>query len=468
MAHHAVRHATEQSSVSVEPEEVRQTLEKILTSKHFVNAPKKKGFLSLICSFYLDGRAHELNEYILGYDVFGRDAKYDPSDDPVVRVTAHEIRKKLELYYQGEGINDAIRLEVPAGSYQPVFTKRATATPNSVGEALPTPAPIADVTLAATESTASRGNLPLGILSLSITVLLLVGVAIVQWVSNRELQRMVLQADSATTLRPNLQEYGPVWGTFLSDPNPPLAVLSTPKVYRFVNASDPSALTDNAIQLTPEQVGANEDRPESSSQFIRRGGDRLIPSVGTYTGMGEAVSLHRLTELFSTANKNIQFKQSHQVSAADMKYRNVILLGSVFVNEWSGKLPAGETFLITDGATIENKNPQLGEEREYKPQFDEQTGQLLIDYALITVKPNVSTENTVMTLAGIYSEGTEAAGEFVTNRTHLAELTQRLRQTMENNDVPKYYQALLKVGVENGTPTTISILAIHESRVSER
>ncbi|MGH9902814.1 MAG: hypothetical protein ACRD68_13485, partial [Pyrinomonadaceae bacterium] len=74
MAHHAVK----QPTVSVEPEEVRQALEKICGSRHFVHAPKKKGFLNLICDFYLKGRAHELNEYILGYDVFGRDDTYDP------------------------------------------------------------------------------------------------------------------------------------------------------------------------------------------------------------------------------------------------------------------------------------------------------------------------------------------------------------------------------------------------------
>ena len=66
-----------------------------------------------------------------------------------------------------------------------------------------------------------------------------------------------------------------------------------------------------------------------------------------------------------------------------------------------------------------------------------------------------------MTLAGIYSEGTEAAAEFITTKNHLAVLNQRLRQAGENNVPPKYYQALLKVGVENGTPTTITLLALH-------
>src|SRR5262245_29912949 len=116
--------AARESSESVEPADVRQTLETILKSKHFVNAHKRKKFLQLICDYYLEGRAQELNEYTLAYDVFGRENGYNPSSDPIVRVVAHEIRKKLDAYYQTEGAKDAIRLEIPAGSYQPIFTRR--------------------------------------------------------------------------------------------------------------------------------------------------------------------------------------------------------------------------------------------------------------------------------------------------------------------------------------------------------
>src|SRR5262245_2708564 len=108
---------------SINEEEVRQTLARVLKSKYFVHAHKKKQFLSVVCDFYLNDRAHELNEYVLAYDVFGRDNNYNPSADPIVRVVAHEIRKKLESYYQNEGAADEIRMELPAGSYQPVFQR---------------------------------------------------------------------------------------------------------------------------------------------------------------------------------------------------------------------------------------------------------------------------------------------------------------------------------------------------------
>jgi hypothetical protein len=227
-----------------------------------------------------------------------------------------------------------------------------------------------------------------------------------------------------------------------------------------VNEADPASLAQRAIQMTPEQTRALVTAPEFKGQWAGGQTPRLIPSLGMYTGMGEAIGVYRLTDLLRASNKSILLRQSRQVSAADLKYRNIILLGSIYVNEWTRKLPSVENFNYTFAATIENHDPLPGEERVYKPQFNEQTGTLAVDYALITVKPNVSGEHAVMTLAGIFSEGTEAAAEFVTTRNHLAVLGQRLRQLGGQNEPPKYYQALLKVEVENGTPTKITLLSL--------
>lgn len=461
----------EQMHSAFEPDEVRLALENILSSKHFVNAHKKKKFLRLICDFYLEGRAQELNEHILGYDVFGRDSSYNPSDDPIVRVFAHEIRKKLEAYYANEGAGDAIRLEIPAGSYQPVFTRH----------------PLADAPEAAapqrpkTEREAAPRLSP-GMIAAGIALLVLLGAVVWLGVWNRQLIR---ERDSAEVAK-SPTTHGAVWSSFMTDNNPPLVILSNPPVLRFINPSDPEALTKDSIPLAPETVEALKDKfvtnPEVTlKESIGPAGDsaepaagegviernrtpRLIVSTNVHTGMGEAIGLHYLTDFFRKSTRSILLKQSRTLSAEDLKKHNVIMLGGVWVNEWSGKLKRIEDFLFTDKGTIENRNPQPGEEREYIPEFDRRTGNLIVDYALITVKPNISDANQVMLLAGVYSQGTEAATEYVTNKTYLDQLNQRLVQLGEP---PRYFQALLKVGVEKGIPTTISILALHELRVAD-
>jgi hypothetical protein len=107
-----------------------------------------------------------------------------------------------------------------------------------------------------------------------------------------------------------------------------------------------------------------------------------------------------------------------------------------------------------------------GEEREYGPRYNEQNGDVEEDYALITVKPGVTDEHRLMILAGILSEGTQGAAEFVTSKEYLNALNQRLQQLSDETGPPKYYQVLLKVDVDNGIPTTVAILAIHPLKVT--
>ncbi|HEY9231325.1 MAG TPA: hypothetical protein VIS78_04245, partial [Blastocatellia bacterium] len=219
-----------------------------------------------------------------------------------------------------------------------------------------------------------------------------------------------------------------------------------------------------AIKESPGPTGDGGEAVKDRVVVERNQKPRLVLSTNVYTGMGEAIGLHYLTDFFRKTSRSIQLKQSRTLSAEDLKKHNVIMLGGAWVNAWSSKLTRNEDFLFTSKGTIENHRPQAAEEREYIPQFDRRTGNLNIDYALITVKPNISEGNDMMMLAGVYSQGTEAAAEYVTNKDYLDQLNQRLQQL---GNAPRYFQALLKVSVENGIPTTISILALHELRVAD-
>jgi hypothetical protein len=448
-------------------EQKLEQLEKVLQSRTLQNSESLKAFLRFVVEKTIADRDALLKEYTIATEVFGRNSDYDPRIDSVVRVQAGRLRTKLQEYYTTEGKSDRIIIDLPKGHYHPVFN---CPNPESVQEIAPA-APGAPSNGAAAnghgaattagdhpavEGGSARGTGRALVFLLGALVVLL-GVAVLAlYFSNRELRRQASSVDPAL----KTEDFKAVWSPFVNDPAAPLLVLSNPTVYRFLNEADPASLKQRAIQLAPDQTRSLADAPEFKGQWTGGDSPHLIPSLGMYTGMGEAIGLYRLTDLFRTSDKTILLKQSRHVSAADLKYRNVILLGSIYVNEWTRRLPSVENFGYTFSATIENRNPLPGEEREYKPQFNAQTGELAVDYALITVKPNVSGEHAVMTLAGIFSEGTEAAAEFVTTRNHLAVLGQRLRQLGGQGAPPKYYQALLKVDAENGTPTTITLISL--------
>jgi serine/threonine protein kinase len=61
---------------------------------------------------------------LLGIEVYQRASSFDPQIDTIVRTEARRLRSKLKQYYESEGINDPILIEVPKGSYAPTFRKR--------------------------------------------------------------------------------------------------------------------------------------------------------------------------------------------------------------------------------------------------------------------------------------------------------------------------------------------------------
>src|SRR5262245_12487835 len=449
----------DQVTTQVTEEERRLALERVLTSKYFIHAPMKQKFLRLICEFHLNGRGGDLNEYLIGREVFDRDDSYNPATDPIVRVGAHGVREKLALYYQKEGTNDHLRIEIPIGSYEPIFIPHCSQEMEEIAapvipERVLEPAP-------QTPTGASREKFWL---YATIGILALVSVALLSAYLN------LRHRSDLTNIRDDQEGvYKTVWEPFLKSADQTLVVLSNPPVFRFVNNADPGKVIERSVQLPLEQM----DRLLQSlqnKQIIKILPEKglLVLTTDTYTGIGEAIGLYQITDLFRSTGKSIVMKQSRTVSAEDLKKQNVIVLGSTWVNNWSGKLPTQEVFVYNSRVAIENHDPRPGEEREYKPVFDEQTGNLITDYALITVSPNMSDENVVMVLVGAHSEGTAAAAEYVTGKHYLNEFNRQLTQASAGSTTPKYYQALLKVGVENGIPTTISLVCIHELRRSDR
>ena len=104
--------------------EVRAALEKIIGSAGFRNSERMRRFLRIAVERTLDGAIDQLKEFSLGRDVFDRGEDYDPRTDSIVRVEARRLRKKLRIYYEGEGLLDQVVIEFHPGTYVPGFARR--------------------------------------------------------------------------------------------------------------------------------------------------------------------------------------------------------------------------------------------------------------------------------------------------------------------------------------------------------
>ncbi len=105
-------------------EAVRAALEAVLASDVFVSSGRAREFLRFIVEETLAGRSDRLKGYTIAVGVFGRSPDFDPQSDPFVRVEAGRLRRRLAQYYQEAGREDAVRIELPRGSYVPSFAHR--------------------------------------------------------------------------------------------------------------------------------------------------------------------------------------------------------------------------------------------------------------------------------------------------------------------------------------------------------
>lgn len=102
-------------------EAVRKQLDRLLASQGFARNERLSRFLRVVVERHLDGRDNDLKESVLGVEVFGRKAGFDPKQDSIVRSEAGRLRARLGEYYATEGIADAVIIELPKGGYTPAF-----------------------------------------------------------------------------------------------------------------------------------------------------------------------------------------------------------------------------------------------------------------------------------------------------------------------------------------------------------
>jgi eukaryotic-like serine/threonine-protein kinase len=111
----------------VSPESVRLALQTILSADAFSGSERLRRFLQFLVERTLAGKTDDLKEYTIGLEVFDRDPSYDPRVDSTVRVHAGKLRDRLREYYLGQGKLDAVRIDIPKGTYVPVFVSAGPA-----------------------------------------------------------------------------------------------------------------------------------------------------------------------------------------------------------------------------------------------------------------------------------------------------------------------------------------------------
>jgi len=104
-------------------EQERNELQSVLTSGIFHRAPNLANVLTYVCEKYFEGAAEQIKEYNIAVEALGRPAGFDQRRDSIVRVEAHRLRKRLREYYEADGADHQVRIDIPPGQYAPQFLR---------------------------------------------------------------------------------------------------------------------------------------------------------------------------------------------------------------------------------------------------------------------------------------------------------------------------------------------------------
>src|SRR6202789_3386094 len=113
------------SAYAPNPVAVREQLKRLLAHQLFTNSKRYPVLLAYTVEQTLLGNASDLKERTIGIEAFGREPSYDVNLDPVVRTTAAEVRKRLIQYYYSPDHAGELVIELPLGSYVPLFRELA-------------------------------------------------------------------------------------------------------------------------------------------------------------------------------------------------------------------------------------------------------------------------------------------------------------------------------------------------------
>jgi hypothetical protein len=395
-AHHEDKNVFEEGRFS--RSELLEQLERIVHSKHFRNSRRYPTFLRFVVEQTLAGKTEGLKERTLGVDVFARPSHYDTNEDPIVRVTAGEIRKRIAQYYQEPGHEGELRIGLPLGSYVPHFLPAAHAIPIAERDHLrdqsrtsiaPTSALEHEIVgpettaFAAKQSVAGMGPRKRNFLS-GFLILLVMASAL-----------------AGILLRDHLRDQGIkyFWRPIIASGAPALIVIGVHSLDDR-GQDEPTRIHESSMQDGQENMLAAMVRSD------------MVP-------VSDIVSYSEITDLLTRRTHVYRTKGSADTTFEDLRQGPVILIGGLD-NVWTKRLVAPLRYSFFASTQLESEIRD-SEDPSHVWKFDNM--QLVSgdsrDYAIVASYFDSTIGQHVLVVAGIGKAGTQTAAEFVTSNRDL-------------------------------------------------
>jgi hypothetical protein len=347
----------------------------------FSHSKRFPTFLQFVVEQTLAGEADNIKERTLGIEIFGRDADYDTASDPIVRVTAAEIRKRVAQYYQDPAHANELRIALPSGSYIPKFhwpTGASDPVLKELERAAAEPVVNFEPHPASRPPHTHRHSALVLILACVLAGLLSVG-SVLLW---QAMHRSALDF---------------FWRPVLSAKDPVLLCIADQLQY-------------SSISL--------RDAAEPTHQIVLS--DNLTAVV-----MDDVYAIVKVGGVLQSSGKQYTVKGEGTTNLDDLRNGPTVFIGA-FDNAWTLRLTNSLRFHFAN-------NPDMSKHEIVDSMNPAQTSWVVErsvqmathnyrDYAIVARFTDANTEKPTVVVAGIGRGGTIVAGEFLTDPGDLAQL----------------------------------------------
>lgn len=426
---------------SEERAQIVEETNRILADPSFKSSKRCVALFRHLADRSLAGDHEYVKERTLGVEVFGRPPDYDTAVDPVVRMTANEIRKRLAQWYQEPPHHQQVRIRLNSGTYllkfefvQPESLPETVEAKATIEAPMPAMLPETENLHPADTQASPHFYTPPDAIAPSlaaplrspanwlwaVAALVFVVLAVVLAWPHFD----IFQSRQDLAWKPLLKSTEPL---ILSIPEQPLQTITDGPLQWQLNA--------NTI--------ANRMAPATSA----------AQNADTLTPMADAVVSQTITRWLTLHGRNAALRGSSAMSMRDLRQGPVILVGGF--HPWSLILLSNLRYSVRIDPVTHAMWIQDAQNPSKRDWMIDGSGQPSdIDYAIITRFIDPATGHWVLSLGGLRKQGTRVARDLLINSSFNRSLPPQIKPTGN-------FQIVLKTSFVNGSAGPPQILAFH-------
>ncbi|HEV2484904.1 MAG TPA: hypothetical protein VGT08_05175 [Terracidiphilus sp.] len=418
-------------------------LERVAASKQLRHAVRLKEILFYVGKRSLKDGCARVHEQEIGFNVFRRSASYDTAVDNIVRTNVSELRKRIEAYFNSEGSHELLVMEIPRGSYIPVFRARNT-EPEPVEERFnEIQLPAVELAVETPKAGAHPGWMPAALIGVGLLILVMGAACFYFWSQYRALHRSLF----AWQDKPTVAEF---WSQILnSNPNTDVVISDTGIGMVGALSKKTFPLNDYLNRSYISQLQDGNMSPDMHTAI-----NRIL--AWNLASPDEFMLARRILAL-DPAGKYLHLYNARNYVPDLVTRDNVILIGARKSNPWDELFDNRINFITEfDSPRVINRAPVAGEQAVYLPSNAD-------GYCVVAYLRNSDHSGQVLLIEGTNAEATEAAGNFLLSEEQLS----GFKKMLHVSTLPDF-QVLLKVSSVRGTPLAATVAAYRVSSESTK